>query len=129
MMQHAYPGRVLLIEAQPDLAHCLVQTLRCQGIYVEMARSGTRGLDMALRQSHDAIIMNAQLGDLESSRIYKLLKSNPQTRDVPIVILVHADTWLPEAEQFPVQAGDYELPTNVFVQHTLVERLRSIDIV
>jgi len=78
-------GRLLLIEDEPALARGLSDALRGQGFEVELAGDGQRGLEMALSQQPDLILLDIMLPKMNGYEVCRSLRS--QGLDVPIVML------------------------------------------
>ena len=78
-------GRLLLIEDEPALARGLSDTLRGQGFDVEIAGDGQRGLDMALSERPDLILLDIMLPKMNGFEVCRALRS--QGLDVPVVML------------------------------------------
>ena len=78
-------GRLLLIEDEPALARGLSDALRGQGFEVELAGDGQRGLEMALSQLPDLILLDIMLPKMNGYEVCRSLRR--QGLDVPIVML------------------------------------------
>jgi len=78
-------GRLLLVEDEPALARGLSDTLRGQGFDVEIASDGQRGLEMALSQRPDLILLDIMLPKMNGFEVCRALRS--RGLDVPVVML------------------------------------------
>ena len=78
-------GRLLLVEDEPALARGLSDALRAQGFDVEIAVDGQRGLEMALSQRPDLILLDIMLPKMNGFEVCRTLRGNGL--DVPIVML------------------------------------------
>ena len=76
---------MLLIEDEPALARGLSDALRGQGFEVELAGDGQRGLEMALSQRPDLILLDIMLPKMNGYEVCRSLRR--QGLDVPIVML------------------------------------------
>ena len=66
----------------------LVRSLLRLGEYrVLEATDATRGIELATAQKPDLILMDIQLPDMDGLTATRLLKSQPETRGIPVVAL------------------------------------------
>ena len=78
-------GRLLLVEDEPALARGLSDSLRAQGFDVQIAVDGERGLEMALGEQPDLILLDIMLPKMNGFEVCRTLRS--RGLDVPIVML------------------------------------------
>ncbi|MBO1928221.1 response regulator [Thiomicrorhabdus sp. 6S2-11] len=50
-----------------------------------MAKDGNRGMQLALKNKPDLILLDIVMPDLNGYEVAKMLKDNPQTRKIPII--------------------------------------------
>lgn len=102
---------VLIVEAAPPFIETLADQLTGLGYRVVIARSGTEAVEKARRLQPCTIFVNPVLPLLSGWDVVTLLKSSPDTRQIPVVMMatkvdeIHthqsqADGWL----SLPVQA-------------------------
>jgi signal transduction histidine kinase/CheY-like chemotaxis protein len=80
--------RVLLIE--DNLANVkLIEVLTADREHIELlpAMTGQLGLELAREHAPDLILLDQHLPDLTGAEVLHRLKANPETRDVPVVIV------------------------------------------
>ncbi len=96
---------VLLVEVVPSLIESLANQLTGLGYWVVIARSGTEALEKARRLQPGIIFLNPVLPLLSGWDVLTLLKSSPETRQIPVVVTAtqvdeahthrsYADGWL-----------------------------------
>ena len=78
-------ARILLIEDEPALARGLSDTLRARGFDVEVAADGERGLDAALGDRADLVLLDLMLPRVNGYEICRAVRA--QGIDVPILML------------------------------------------
>lgn len=78
---------VLLVEDVPDTREMYADYLRHCGFNVTTVTTGAEALDAARELTPDLILMDAAMPGLDGWAATKLLKSDPLTRDVPVLIL------------------------------------------
>jgi len=86
-MTHEQTATVLLVEDVADTREMYADYLRHCGFHVTAVTTGAEALDAAREQMPDVILMDAAMPGLDGWAATKLLKNDPTTRDVPILIL------------------------------------------
>jgi signal transduction histidine kinase/CheY-like chemotaxis protein len=80
--------RVLIIEDSEIDRYLLRQLLKAGGDYeVLEAHDGQVGLDTALREGPDVIILDLNLPRIDGMRVLSELKESPLTADIPVIIV------------------------------------------
>lgn len=77
---------VLVVEAAPRFIEDLAEQLTSLGYWVAIARSGTEALEKARRLQPGVIFINPLLPLLSGWDVLTLLKSDPATSQIPIVV-------------------------------------------
>ncbi|WP_353126510.1 response regulator [Parapedobacter pyrenivorans] len=78
------PKRLLIVEDDRNFADILGTYARDRGFETLAAYQGDTGLQMALEQLPDAIILDIMLPVMNGWTVLKELKNNPDTRDIPV---------------------------------------------
>jgi CheY-like chemotaxis protein len=78
---------VLLVEDVADTREMYAEYLRHCGFSVMIATNGSEALEAARHNSLDLILMDAAMPGLDGWAATRLLKDDPATRDVPVLIL------------------------------------------
>lgn len=86
-MTRQTPASVLLVEDVADTREMYADYLRHCGFNVTTALSGAEALDAAREQTPDLILMDVTMPGLDGWTATRLLKNDPITRDVPVLIL------------------------------------------
>lgn len=81
------PAKVLIVEDVADTREMYADYLRHCGYDVSTATNGAEALDAARELAPDVILMDAAMPGLDGWTATKLLKNEPLTRDVPVLIL------------------------------------------
>jgi two-component system cell cycle response regulator len=79
--------RLLLIEDSAAQGGQLQATLEEFGYDVRWVDSGTAGLQAALREPPDLVLLDVVLADVDGFAVCRLLKQHEETRDLPIIML------------------------------------------
>ena len=76
---------ILLIEDNEQNLYLATFLLEHHGFNVSSARSGPEGIQAALQNQPDLIILDIQLPQMDGYAVARALRSNPALREVPIV--------------------------------------------
>jgi len=98
------PRRILVAEDDPERLKALVERLQQEGFFVLSAQDGLEALDRAREEVPDAIVLNLLLRRIDGLRVCEILKSNPATTNIPVLLMagVHVD---PDEGQRALAAG------------------------
>ena len=116
--------RILYVEDNEDNVYMLTQRLMRHGFQVSIASDGAQGIEMALREKPDLILMDLGLPALDGWTAAHRLKQLPETKDIPILAL-SAHT-MPGDREKALSAGcdDYDAKPVVFER--LLERIDTL---
>jgi CheY-like chemotaxis protein len=99
--------RVLLIEDDPEqaeaLKEALKQTLQSTNGAVEIAVSGTEGIEKARQFRPDVVLCDIGLPDIQGDEVARRMRADPELKSIPLLALsAHA---LPEDREKSMHAG------------------------
>ena len=80
------PGRVLVVEDDSSASHFVGYTLEEAGYEVLTASNGIDGLKMARSEGPHLLVLDVLLPGIDGFEVCHRLRSDPQTRDLPILI-------------------------------------------
>jgi CheY-like chemotaxis protein len=117
--------KVLYIEDNDDNVYMLKMRLELLGdMEVLAAEEGEKGCEMAVRERPDIILMDLEMPGIDGWEATRRLKSNPQTRDIPVIALsAHA---LAGSREKALAAGCDEFDTKPIEFDRLVATLRRV---
>jgi len=117
--------KVLYVEDNDDNVFMLKMRLELLGDFeVLTAEDGERGCAMAVSEHPDIILMDLEMPVMDGWEATRRLKSNPQTRDIPIIALsAHA---LAGERKKALAAGCNEYDTKPIDFDRLVSTVRGI---
>ncbi len=115
-------SRVLVIEDDPGIADVIRRGLIYQdkGFEVDVAHTGTQGLDTARDRPPDVVILDLMLPDMDGVEVCRRLRAADQ---VPIIMLTARDATPDKVEGLEAGADDYM--TKPFEFDELVARIRA----
>lgn len=87
------PAKILIVEDHEDSRDILKVQIQALGYEVIEAESGQEGLEKALTEAPDFIIMDLGLPGIDGIEAAVRLKKNPKTADIPVI--AHT-AWSPE---------------------------------
>jgi two-component system phosphate regulon response regulator PhoB len=98
---------VLIVDDEKDLRHLLDFNLKQAGYRTLHAASGEEALTQAARHEPDMILLDLNLPDLSGIEVAKRLKADPETREIPIVMLTARSGEADRIAGFELGAEDY----------------------
>ncbi len=117
--------KVLYIEDNDDNVYMLKMRLELLGdMEVLAAEDGEKGCEMAASERPDLILMDLEMPVIDGWEATRRLKSNPETRDIPIIALsAHA---LAGSREKALAAGCDEFDTKPIEFDRLVATVRRV---
>lgn len=86
-MANAKKFKVLLIEDEEMLANMYETKFQNEGFVIKKALDGESGLKSALEDKPDMILLDIIMPKLDGFSVLKNLKDNPQTKNIPVILL------------------------------------------
>jgi len=79
--------KILVAEDEKDIRELIGFTLRFAGLDVTLARNGVEAVEQVSQMRPDLILLDVRMPRMTGYEACRVLKSNPDTSDIPIVIL------------------------------------------
>ena len=98
--------RLLLVEDNLDLL-ILMQQLLGHRYRVLTAKNGVEALDMIAKEEPDLIISDVMMPEMDGNELTQRLKSNPDTKHLPIILLTAKTQEEERMESLQLGADDY----------------------
>ena len=98
--------RILVVDDEQDLCEILKFNLETDGYSVETANSAEEALKMNI-EGFDLLLLDVMMGGMSGFAMAKKLKSDPATKDIPVVFLTARDTENDTVTGFNLGADDY----------------------
>ena len=115
--------RVLVVEDEPAQLEILAYNLESDGFLVSRARDGEEALLLIREDVPDVIVMDWMMPHLSGIEVCRRLKSNPETRSIPIIILSARSEDEDKVRGLEIGADDYVVKPYSVVE--LMARVRS----
>ena len=85
--------KILIIDDEKDFGFFLKRNLELSGIYsVTVVTNGRDGINLALRQKPDLILLDVIMPEMSGFEVLKTLKADKSTMTIPVVMLTAVDT-------------------------------------
>jgi len=115
---------ILVVEDEDDIRELLRYNLAKEGYQVTGVASGEEALKAARATPPDLILLDLMLPGLDGLEVCRLLKGEPQTLDLPIVMLTAKGE---EADIVTgLELGAHDYITKPFSPRVLLARLRAV---
>jgi CheY-like chemotaxis protein len=100
--------KILLVEDNEMNRDMLSRRLQRKGYAVVMAHDGEQGLELARSESPDLILMDISLPKMDGWQVTKFLKSNPETKGIPVIALTAHALSTDRQKAFEIGCDDYD---------------------
>ncbi|MFT7465156.1 MAG: CheY-like chemotaxis protein [Pseudohongiellaceae bacterium] len=91
--------RILLVDDDICIAKTLATLLRGRGYEVEVLHDGIDAVETADGERHDLILMDNEMPQLNGFVACRVLKSRPETKDIPVLIATAGSLTLEQLDQ------------------------------
>ncbi|HUD44584.1 MAG TPA: response regulator [Patescibacteria group bacterium] len=101
--------KVLMIDDDPALVTVITTAMQVEGFQAVTANNGRSGIEQAKIEKPDFILLDQVLPDIQGNEVLTTLKSDPQTKSIPVAIISNFNK--PELMQEAIKLGavDYIL--------------------
>src|SRR6266581_1920156 len=123
-MEAATGKTILIVEDEHDVLDLLALNLRKAGFTISTASDGAAGLHKARTESPTLIVLDLMLPKMSGLEICKILKSDPATRHIPILMLTAKAEEIDRIVGLEFGADDYV--TKPFSPREVVLRVNAI---
>ncbi|APC40503.1 response regulator transcription factor [Clostridium estertheticum] len=112
--------KILIIEDEVKIARFLELELKYEGYIVSQSHDGREGLDKAMNEAFDLILLDIMLPSLNGLEVLRRLR---QVSDIPIIMLTAKDEIMDKVTGLDIGANDYM--TKPFAIEELLARIRT----
>jgi CheY-like chemotaxis protein len=113
--------KVLVVEDDPDIAQLIQLHLAGNGREVLIAHRGDEALELAQRECPDLITLDVLLPDTDGFALLEALKSDPVTREIPVIIV----SVLPDQEE-GLRLGAVSYVTKPIDEQQLLQAVQQV---
>lgn len=100
------PLHILLVEDQQNIARNIAEYMEQKGHVFDFAMEGSQGLELALSQYYDLVILDLNLPNMDGLQVCQKIRDKAE-RHVPIIMLTARDSVEDKVSGFNVGADDY----------------------
>ncbi len=97
---------VLVVDDSPENIDVMTQILKCD-YQVKFAKNGKVAIEMTKLFKPDLILLDIIMQGMNGYEVCEYFKSNPKTKDIPIIFVTSKDDAFDEAKGFELGAVDY----------------------
>ena len=117
-------GKVLVVDDEIYIVHILDFSLGMEGYEVITALDGEQALERMKSERPDLVVLDIMMPKLDGYEVCKAIKSNPATKQTPVILLSAKGRNVDQKLGFDVGADDYI--TKPFSPRKLVERINQL---
>jgi len=117
-------GHILVVDDEEDLLELVAYNLRREGYEVDCVTTGETALRAARSKRVDLIILDLMLPGADGLEVCRALRSDPQTRDIAIVMLTAKGDEADVVAGIELGADDYI--SKPFSPRVLLARIRAV---
>lgn len=114
-------SRILIIEDEDNLTNFVSLELQHEGYETKVCENGREGLDTALNEDWDAILLDLMLPELNGLEVCRRLR---QSKSTPIIMMTARDSVIDRVSGLDHGADDYVVKP--FAIEELLARLRAV---
>ena len=117
-------AQILIVDDSPTEAHILKGMLEKNGFEIETAENGTEGIERAKELKPDLILMDVVMPGLNGFQATRQLSKNPETADIPVIIVTTKDQ---ETDRvWGLRQGAKDFLTKPVAEKPLMEKINAI---
>ena len=117
-------GKILVVDDEIYIVHILDFSLGMEGYEVITALDGEQALERMKSERPDLVVLDIMMPKLDGYEVCKAIKSNPSTKQTPVILLSAKGRNVDQKLGFDVGADDYI--TKPFSPRKLVERINQL---
>lgn len=117
--------KILVVEDEEILLTALSEELKQEGFEVVGAKDGVEGVEKSASEHPDLILLDLVMPRLDGMGALKQIKDNPQTKDIPVVILTNLSDYNKVSDALALGAMDYLVKANYRLEE-LVNKIKTI---
>lgn len=117
--------KILLVDDEPSIIKMVSKRLELKGFEVLVATDGPQALEIAKREQPYFIILDLMLPTLDGFQVCQQLKSDQQSKEVPVVIMF-SGKGLPEDVERCQKVGAYGYVSKTEGTAALLQQIEAV---
>ncbi len=115
---------ILIVEDEADILNLLRYNFQSEGYEAWTAKDGEHALALIERQVPDVLLLDIMLPGMDGIEVCKVLKSKPETRDIPVIMLTAKGEEEDRISGFELGIDDYVVKP--FSPRELILRVKAV---
>jgi CheY-like chemotaxis protein len=128
-------AQIMVVDDDPDTVTVLSRYLQREGFAPIEAMSGPQCLRLVVEHHIDVILLDLMMPEMDGFEVVRALKSNPDTAEIPIIMITARDDIEARSEGMRVGVSDFlakpvfrkQLANRIKAQLDTLATARSID--
>jgi len=116
--------KILIVDDEPDISELVAFNVKQAGFNAKVAGSGEQAIKEVRLDAPDLIVLDLMLPGIYGLDVCRLLKADPQTSNIPIIILTARGEEEDVVKGLELGADDYI--TKPFSPRVLIARIKSV---
>jgi phosphate regulon transcriptional regulator PhoB len=117
-------SKILIVDDEPDITEIVKYNLEKEGFRTIIVRDGNEALQSTRNNAPDLIILDLMLPGINGLEVCRILKRNPETENIPIIMLTAKTEESDRVVGLEMGADDYM--TKPFSVRELAARVRTV---
>ena len=118
-------AKILVVDDEPAIVMFVTKILEARDHVVVSAADGEAGLEAARREMPDVMVLDINLPKMDGLKVCKILKSDPATKHIGIVMITAAYTTVEDATQGE-DCGADEYVVKPFLREVLLHNVERL---
>ncbi len=115
---------ILIVDDEKDIVQLIQYNLEKEGYQIHTASTGEEGFETAKKKRPQLIILDLMLPGIDGLEVCKLLRAEPLTKNIPVLMLTAKNTDVDQILGFELGASDYV--SKPFSPKVLLVRIKNI---
>ena len=116
--------RIMVVDDEPKIRHFLKEALELHEYEVLTAASGPDALEQLKSQRINLLLLDVMMPVMDGYEVYHLLRENPQTRDIPVIIVTAKGER--KDRQLGMETSSYNYVAKPFQLEDLIAKIREL---